>query len=66
MSYILLRAGQPPFVLPAAHAAAYFDRSTRIRALHKGPATSLFRAPLLRRRLAALVRRQADPRYLRG
>jgi len=64
VSYLLLRDGHPPFVLSAENAAAYLEPSTAIRALHKHTATALIRAPLLRRRLAALLERYADPSYV--
>jgi prophage maintenance system killer protein len=64
MSSILLREGQPPFVLSVENAAAYFEPSTVIRDIHKHSPASLFRAPRIRRRLAALLREHADHRYL--
>jgi hypothetical protein len=64
MSYILLRDGLPPFVLSVENAAAYFEPSTAIRDISKHSPASLFRAPGIRRRLAALLREHSDPRYL--
>ena len=64
MSYILLAAGHPPFVLSPGNAAAYFDPSTVIRNTGKKSAAMLFRGPALTRRLARLLRDHADPRYL--
>ena len=64
MSSILLREGQPPFVLSVANAADYFRPSTVIRDTHKHSLASLFRALRTRRRLAALLREHADHRYL--
>jgi hypothetical protein len=64
MSSILLREGQPPFVLSVENAAVYFEPSTVIRDIHKHSPGSLFRAPGIRRRLAALLREHADSRYL--
>jgi prophage maintenance system killer protein len=66
MSYLLVRRGRPPFVLSVENAAAYFDPSTVIRDTHKHSAAMMFRAPLVRRRLAALLRAQEDWHYLRG
>ena len=66
MSYILLRDGLPPFVLSVKNAAAYFEPSTAIRDISKHSPASLFRAPGIRRRLAALLREHSDPRYLLG
>lgn len=64
MSYLLLRDGQPPFVLTVANAAAYFAPSSVMRETHKHSAAMLFRIPFVRRRLAALLREDADRRYL--
>jgi Fic/DOC family len=64
MSYVLLRAGLPPFVLSTANAAGYFATSTALRDTHKGSPAALFRLPGLKRRLAALLREHAEPRYL--
>jgi hypothetical protein len=64
MSYLLLREGQPPFVLTVANAAAYFAPSPLIRATHKHGVGMSIRMPFVRRRLAALVRASADRRYL--
>jgi hypothetical protein len=66
MSYILVRDGLPPFVLSVDNAAAYFEPSAVLRDLHKHSPAALFRVPGLRKRLAALLRDQADQRYLRA
>jgi hypothetical protein len=52
--------GLPPFVVSVENAAAYFERSTVLRDIAKHTAASLFRAPGIRRRLAALLRESAD------
>jgi prophage maintenance system killer protein len=64
MSYLLLREGLPPFVVSVENAAAYFEPSTVLRDIAKHTAASLFRAPGLRRRLAALLRESSDRRYV--
>jgi hypothetical protein len=64
MSYILVHGGEPPFVLSAANAAAYFDPSTTIKDIHKSSGAMVFRLPAIRKRLAALLRESADRRYL--
>jgi hypothetical protein len=64
MSYILVREGEPPFILTTENAATYFDVSTVIRDTEKQGLTMLFRSPGLRRRLAHLLRAHADRRYL--
>ena len=66
MSYILVRDGEPPFVLSVENAGAYFDPSTVIRNTAKNSAARLFRLPGIRKRLAALLREHADRRYLLG
>jgi hypothetical protein len=64
MSYILVQAGQPPFVLSVENAGAYFDPSTVIRNTAKNSPSMLFRLPGIRRRLAALLRGHSDRRHL--
>ncbi len=64
VAYILLRAGEPPFVLTVDNAAAYFEPSTVLRDIHKHRPAALFRLPGIRRRLAVLLRQHADERYL--
>lgn len=64
MSYVLVREGQPPFVLSVDNAAAYFDLSAAIRDLAKTGPAMFVRQLVLRRRLAALLVGQAHLRYL--
>jgi hypothetical protein len=64
MSYILLREGRPPFVVSLENATAYFEPSTVLRDIAKHSAASLFRAPGIRRRLAALLRESSEARYV--
>ena len=64
MSYLLLREGEPPFVLSVANAAAYFAPSSVIRETHKHGVGMMVRVPFVRRRLAALLRASAERRYL--
>ncbi len=64
MSYVLIRSGEPPFVLTTENAAAYFDPSTVIRDTWKQGVTMLFRSPGIKRRLATLLAAHADRRYL--
>jgi len=63
-SYVLLRDGLPPFVLSPENAVAYFDVSAALKHIPKTGATSLFRLPSVRQRLADLLREHSDPRYL--
>jgi hypothetical protein len=64
ISYVLVREGQPPFVLSVDNAAAYFNPSATIRDIRKTDPTSCFRQLVIRRRLAALLVDHADRRYL--
>jgi len=64
MSYILLRDGQPPFVLTPENALGYFDPSMALKDTPKSGAITLFRLPGIRQRLAALLREQSDARFL--
>jgi prophage maintenance system killer protein len=50
MSYVLLRAGLPPFVLTPENAAAYFDPSAAIQGIDKSGAAVVFRLPAITRR----------------
>ncbi|WP_206171434.1 hypothetical protein [Thiorhodococcus mannitoliphagus] len=64
MSHILLRQGQPPFVLDLQNAKAYFDPSSLIKGHRKGSFKAMRAVPGLRSRLAALLESTADRRYL--
>jgi len=64
MSYVLMREGQPPFVLSEANATEYFDPSTRIRDTDKRSLRGVVRLTLSSRRLARLLREHTDPGYL--
>jgi hypothetical protein len=66
MSYILARAGHPPFVLTVDNAHAYFDPSTLITKKKKKSLTLLFEMPRLKRNFAAFLTAQADARYLQA
>jgi hypothetical protein len=59
MSYILAKEGQPPFVLTAANAKAYFEISTQIKKLPRNSLANLFRLPLLKGRIAGFLKDQA-------
>jgi hypothetical protein len=64
MSYLLVRNGQPPFVLSVENAPGYFDPSTTIRRLRKRTLSMLVRLPGLQTRFAQFLRAQADASYL--
>ena len=63
-SYVLLRAGKPPFVLTVENAVAYFEPSTVLRNTSKLGPMALFRLPGIKKRFARFLEDQADPRYL--
>ncbi|EIC21020.1 hypothetical protein [Thiorhodovibrio frisius] len=65
MSYILVRAGKPPFVLSVDNAKAYFEPSTLVKNARKHSLRMLLERPKLAKRFAALVRDSADARHLR-
>lgn len=64
MSYILVREGEPPFVLTTENAPSYFDPSTVIRDTQKQGLAMRFRAPGITRRLARVLVAHADRTYL--
>ena len=59
VSYLLLRAGQPPFVLTAANAAGYFNPSSVIRNSAKHGVKALFELPKIKKKYAAFLEEQA-------
>ena len=59
MSYILAKEGQPPFVLTAANAKAYFESSALIKTLPRNSLANLFRLPRLKAQIAGLLKDQA-------
>lgn len=63
-SYVLLRAGKPPFVLTVENALAYFEPSTVLRNTSKLGPMALFRLPGIKKRFARFLEDQADSRYL--
>jgi prophage maintenance system killer protein len=63
-SYVLMRAGKPPFVLTVENALAYFDPSTVIRNTSKLGPMALFRLPGIKKRFARFLEDQANPRFL--
>jgi len=64
MSYILLRGGQPPFVLSADNAAAFFDPSSAISDTSKQALGTMFRSAVIKEQFARYLEEHADPRYL--
>jgi len=64
MSYILVRDGQPPFVLSTESAADYFDPSTVVKDVDKNSPATVFRLSRVTERLARLLRERSDARHL--
>ena len=64
MSAMLLWAGKPPFVLTVRNAKAYFDPSTLAKESRKRSLQLLMRQPGLSKRLAALLKDEADRGFL--
>lgn len=64
MSYLLVREGEPPFVLSAGNAAAFFAPSAVVREIRKHSVAALVRVPWLRRRLAQMLIRETNRGFL--
>ena len=65
MSYILARAGHPPFVLTAESAKDFFDWSTLFSTKRKTSFLLRWQMPWLRRSFATFLAAQANPSFLR-
>jgi hypothetical protein len=65
ISAVLMQAGEPPFVLDASNAQAYFEASAALRGVRKHSFGAMFQLGGLRRRLAELLRRARREEYLR-
>lgn len=64
MSYLLARAGKPPFVLSVENAKAYFDPSALVKSARKHSLRMLLERPKLVKRFAALLRESAHSGHL--
>ena len=64
MSYILVRAGSPPFVLSIDNARAYFDPSTLVKETTKSAVSLLMKLPRLKKRFARFLEEQAHEHHL--
>jgi len=64
MSYLLCQAGRPPFVLTVGNAKPFFDPSSLAKGCRKHSLYALIEIPKLRKRLARLIERESDPRFL--
>lgn len=63
-SYVLARAGLPPFVVTTALYPAYRDVVERCGAIERGRLTSAFAVSAAASQAAAFIRDAADPRFL--
>jgi hypothetical protein len=66
MSWILARAGKPPFVLSVEHAKAYFDPSAVVKSARKQTLQMLLERPKLVSRFAELLKDDAETTHLDG
>jgi prophage maintenance system killer protein len=64
MSFMLVRAGKPPFIVKAESAKGYFDPSTLIRATRKHTLSALWQLPRMKKTFAAFLRDHVDKRAL--
>ena len=64
MSQILVRAGQPPFVLTPSNAKAYFDPSSLLKGYRKHSLRGMLEMARLRNRFEELIHDEADARFL--
>ncbi len=66
MTYLLVRGGQPPFVMTVDNAKAYLDWSTHFTTKRKAGFALRWQMPWLKRGFAEFLKAQADPRFLRA
>ena len=64
MSYMLVRAGKPPFVVKPENAKGYFDPSTLIRMTRKHTLKALWQLPKMKKTFAAFLKEHVDKRAL--
>ncbi len=64
MSYMLVKAGKPPFVLSVDNAKAFFDPSTLAKETHQKGMTSLFKIPKLKVRFAKFLKKNSQSCYI--
>jgi hypothetical protein len=64
ISFMLVRAGKPPFVVSPDNAKGYFDPSTLIRATRKHTLLALWQLPKMKKTFAAFLRDHVDKRAL--
>jgi len=66
VSYLLVRGGQPPFVMTADNAKAFLDWSTHFTTKRKTGLTLRWQMPWLKRRFAEFLKAQADLKFSRA
>ncbi len=66
MSYILVRAGHPPFVMTVDNAKEFLDWSGYLTTKHKASVLLRCQMPWLKRRFAVFLQQHADPKFLRS
>jgi hypothetical protein len=66
MSYLLVRGGQPPFVMTVDNAKDFLDWSAHFTTKRKSGLALRWQMPWLKRRFAEFLKAQADPKYLRA
>jgi hypothetical protein len=64
MSYLLVRDGEPPFVLTAENAKGYFDPSAVLTKTRKSSLAMLFRMPKAKKYFGEYLKSHADGRHL--
>ena len=64
MSYLLVREGQPPFVLTVDNARNFFEPASLIKKRKKHGLDNLLKLPKMTKRLARQFEEQADNCYL--
>jgi Fic/DOC family len=64
MSWVLMRGGQPPFVLSTANARKYFSPSATIRDIAKNSILGMLRLPRIQRRFAEFIQHDVNMSYL--
>jgi prophage maintenance system killer protein len=66
MSSILVSHGKPPFVLTVDNAKAYFDPSSLAQKTKKDIVGKYVKLPKIKKKIAALLKDQADPDLLKS
>ena len=64
MSFMLVRAGKPPFIVKPDNAKGYFDPSAVIKGTRKTAFALLVQVPRIKKRFARFLEGQADRQFL--